>query len=56
MRSRAEILQQLNDGVGPFTEETVQHSRMLEAILEVLLDIRDLQAASDDHRNDKPVP
>jgi hypothetical protein len=45
MRSRTEILEALNDGIGPFTEETVQQSRTLEAILEVLLDIRDMQAA-----------
>jgi hypothetical protein len=45
MRSRAEIMEALNDGIGPFTDEATQQSKTLDAILEVLLDIRDLQSA-----------
>jgi ferritin-like metal-binding protein YciE len=44
MRTRREILDALNDGISPFTEETAQQSKMLEAILEVLLDIREMQS------------
>lgn len=45
MRSRAEILTALNDGVSPFTDASDVQARTLDAILETLLDIRDLQAA-----------
>jgi hypothetical protein len=45
MRSRQEILGALNDGVSPFTEPSVIQAKTLEAILETLLDIRDLQSA-----------
>jgi hypothetical protein len=44
MRSRAEILGELNDGVSPFTEPSVIQAKTLEVILETLLDIRDLQS------------
>jgi hypothetical protein len=44
MRTRQEILDALNDGVSPFTEETIQQSKILEAVLEVLLDVRELQS------------
>jgi hypothetical protein len=45
MRSREQILESLNDGIGPFTEASVIQAKALEAILETLLDIRDLQLA-----------
>jgi hypothetical protein len=48
MRPRQQIIESLNEGIGPFTEASVVHSKALEAILETLLDIRDLQSALDE--------
>ena len=48
MRTRREILDALNDGISPFTEENVQQSKTMEAILEVLLDIREMQSQLND--------
>ena len=45
MRSRQQILDALNDGISPFTEASDVQAKTLDAILETLLDIRDLQLA-----------
>jgi hypothetical protein len=48
MRSRAEILASLTDSISPFTEVPDVQAKTLDAILETLLDIRDLQSKLND--------
>ena len=48
MRSRQQILESLTGNISPFTEASDIQAKTLEAILETLLDIRDLQSALND--------
>jgi hypothetical protein len=43
MRPKKEILDTMYEGLGPTTQVSHYQSKALEAILEVMLDIRDLQ-------------
>jgi hypothetical protein len=45
MKSRDELTQHLTKGTGPLTQMSQLHFKALEAILETLLDIRELQSA-----------